>query len=130
MMPFATLMSVKVGDVELLTDYAARALTATLEPAAQSVQMERTWNGTLIDLSMPQFRKFNMEITCTDFESIGIIPYPPGTQVTVVCLPDLGIARGVDDSQPLTMTMRIGGWRVSRDEWPARTTWSLPLFEV
>ena len=46
--------------------YQARDLEQKLVPIRQSAQVRRTWNGTLIDVSNPLFRKYSTEVTCTD----------------------------------------------------------------
>lgn len=128
-MPFATLLSITVEGDEILTSYGARDLTADLEFIQQSESFERSWNGALIDMSMPQFQKFQLVITCTDFESNGLARVPPGTEVVVTCLPQLGVNDEEGSVNQLVMTMWTGRWRESRQEWAARTTWSLPLYE-
>lgn len=128
-MSFATLLSIKVDGQEVLTDYGARDLTAEIEYIPQSEAMGRSWNGGIIDYSLPQFRKFQMAVTCTDFESNGLARFPPGTQCTVVCLPHLG-TREDDSENRLVMNMVMGRWKESRQEWAAKTTWTLPLQEM
>lgn len=130
-MPFATLLSITVDDQEVLLPYSARNLTAQLEYIQQSESFERSWNGAYIDMSMPQFRKFQMLISCTDFESNGLAQYPPGTDCIVTCLPNLGVNGDGDDSDNrLVINMKMGRWTESREEYAARTSWSLPLYEA
>lgn len=126
-MPFATLLEIDGID---LGDYGARALTMTLTPVAASVQIERNINGKAIDMSMPQFRKYEAVVSCTDFESPILVGVHPGTIVHVVCVPELGLREDEDSTNRLAMYMMVGQWQVSRDEWGARTSWTLPLFEV
>lgn len=130
-MPLVTLLSISVDDTEILNEYATRGLKASIEPIDASSSMERTANGELLDLSLPQFRKFQMEITCTDMESNGLAVYPPGTLCTVRSLPNLGVrSEDQDSDNVLVMQMRMGRWRENRDEAPAVTGWTLPLIEV
>ena len=48
--------------------YSARGLTQTLEPIEASVQLRRTVNGALADLSYEPFRKYKSTISCQDQE--------------------------------------------------------------
>lgn len=133
--PFApgryTLLSILVEGEEVLQPYASRDLSADLEYIPQSDSMDRNWNGGIIDFSLPQFRKFQMNISCEDFESNGLSKYPPGTPCIVHCLPQLGVNVDGDDSQAhLTLSMVMGRWKETRKEYSARTSWSLPLFEA
>jgi hypothetical protein len=55
-----------------LPHYATRGLTQTLEPIDQAKQTRRTVNGSLKDISAPQFQKYKSSITCTDQQNPGL----------------------------------------------------------
>lgn len=126
----ATLLSITGID---LGDYSVRDLTMTIEPIPQGAAFARTINGTLLDLSLPQFRnKYRVSISCTDHESpILVDDVPLGTEVNVVCIPHLG-TRGetTDGQEQLVLDMMVVGWNASRREWAAATSWQLALEEI
>lgn len=67
--------------------YQARGLSQTLEVIGEASQMERTINGTLIDLSNPQFRKYASTITVpSDVDAPPLDGVWPGMTVTVDCV--------------------------------------------
>lgn len=115
-----------------LSDYSLRGLTASLAPIAQSAQIDRDINGDLMDLSVVQFRRYRVEISCTDQESPGFAAVSstgegvwPGSLVQVVLLPQLG------DANAITLNMMVTEpWQESQDEWAADVSWSLVLEEA
>lgn len=111
--------------------YSTRDLTIQLEYIAQATQVDRDINGNLIDLSEPQFRKYRVTISCTDHESPVFVGVPPGTQITVTTVPQLGLNRNTaDEQETLTLTCLTLPWTVSRQEYAARTGWQLVAEEV
>lgn len=115
-----------------LSDYSLRGLTASLAPIAQSAQIQRDINGNLMDLSVEQFRRYRVEISCTDMESPGFAAVSsagdgvwPGSLVSVTLLPQLG------DANALTLAMMVvEPWSESQDEWAADVSWNLVLEEA
>lgn len=80
---FATLL---VLDPIGLPLYAARGLTAKLEPIAAAIgNQHRAGDGTLIDLTLPQFRKYRTTFSFADGEASWGDGVWPGTLVTVDC---------------------------------------------
>lgn len=129
--------------------FQARGLSQTLEPIGEATQLERTVNGTLIDLSAPQFRKYESKITVPS----EVYPTPidgifPGQQVDVQCAVSMAFITGalgfpkrpeVSGSswsengytfyRPL-LTMIIRKVETHFDEWKNIVGWSIELEEV
>lgn len=75
--------------------YQARGLSQTLETIAAASQLERTINGTLIDVSAPQFRKYQSKISIPD--EVDAPPFDgiyPGMIVIVGCAVELSYPNG------------------------------------
>ena len=127
--------------------YSARGLTQTLEPIEASVQLRRTVNGALADLSYEPFRKYKSTISCQDQEPPAVDGVWPGQIVTVVCVAELCFVTAggsparltAEDSERVegaftfyrpVLTMRVTGFSVSRDEYGAAVSWQLQLEEI
>jgi hypothetical protein len=127
--------------------YSARGLTQTLEPIEASAQLRRTVNGALVDLSYEPFRKYKSTIACQDQEPPAVDGVWPGRIVTVDCVAELCLETAggsparlaVDDSERLdgaftfyrpTLTMRVTGLSVTRDEYGSAVSWQMMLEEV
>lgn len=135
--------------------FAVRGVTQSLEPINQAAQMRRNMNGTLIDLSDGMgFKKFASSINCEDMTSPAIEGVMPGVIVTVGCIVELCVAGALPpvpadwngNSRPIvagslrerdgfifyrpSLTMRVMGYSVERDEWGGVTSWSMDLEEV
>lgn len=129
--------------------YQARGLTQTLKPIAAAKQLERTINGTLVDLSVAQFRKYTSTVTVAN--EVNAPPLDgifPGMEVTVACAVLLSYPTGRAGSPrrtPVSGSMYVEGdytfyrpqidFRVSDvdqslDEWGAKNGWTLELEEV
>lgn len=122
-----------------------RGVTQTLAPIGASQQLVRTVNGTLRDLSAPQFRKFSSVIRCADQDPPALEGVWPGRIVTVDCLAELAFptASGAAE-RPIVGSRVEGSWTVyrprlvmmvvsfdlDRDDWRAVTGWTLELEEV
>jgi len=113
-----------------LGDYSCRGLTLELEPIQSNGGLRRTINGGLLDLTAPQFRKFQATISCEDQDAPELTDIWQGMPVTVVCIP--GIIGGTDStgSGTITLNMLVDSWKTSRAEWDALTNWSINLLEV
>lgn len=127
--------------------YALRGATQTLSPIDASVQMRRTINGSLIDLSNSAFRKYRSTISGNDQLPPAFNGIWPGLQVTVKCISELsykttggsaaktvvsGSSRAVGDYtfyRP-ELTMRVVSFEQDTDEYGAAVSWSLELEEV
>ena len=84
--PEGTMLVLSVGGVPL---YSARDLEQSLEPIDQSAVARRTINGTLVDLSLDKFRKYQSSIRCTDVEAPALDGIFPGQMLTVDCVAEL-----------------------------------------
>lgn len=136
-----------------LPQYSARGLTQTLAPIAAAKQLRRTINGSLIDVSMSQFRKYSTTISAADVAPPELDYIWPGSIVTVGCVLELVTlgeytaedseyvlsrpcvpgsirhAGGYTFFRPL-LIMLVTDYSLSADEWAAGVTWSLSLEEV
>lgn len=129
--------------------YQARGLTQTLSVIGAATQLERTINGTLVDVSAPQFRKYESKINVPDdVDAPPLDNIWPGMEVTVGCAvylcypngragsPERAAVSGSEFTQngytfyrPL-LTMRVRSLEQSHEEWAGKNTWSLELEEV
>ena len=126
--------------------YSARGLTQTLQPIEAAGSQRRTVNGTLVDLSLSQFRKYRSTIRCSDMEAPALDGIWPGAMVTVACVVELcHPVGGSSERTPVTgsvrteggftfyrprLTMQVIGLFVEKNEWGAITGWTLELEEV
>lgn len=127
--------------------YSARGLTQTLEPIAAAPDLRRTVNGTLINLSAAEFRKYRSSIRGNDQDPPAVEAVWPGKVLTVDCIVELayesmtdGPARSVVSGSSRSadgftfyrpqLTMMVVGFSVERDEWGAAVGWALELEEV
>ena len=95
----------------------------TLEPIDQAVSVARDCRGMLADISLAQFRQYKVTVSCTDHEAPQLTGIWPGQDVTIVCIPGLGVPNDMDEQ--LTILAKVTAWNTSRDEWAAETAWSL-----
>ena len=126
--------------------YSARGLTQVLQPIEAAGSQRRTVNGTLVDLSLAQFRKYRSTIRCSDMEAPALDGIWPGHMVTVDCVVELSYpSAGSPDRTPVTgsvrseggfifyrpqLTMQVIGLSIEKNEWGAVTGWTLELEEV
>jgi hypothetical protein len=129
--------------------YQARGLSQTLEVIGAAVQMERTINGNLIDLSAPQFRKYASTINIpNDVNAPPLDGVWPGMQVTVHCAVGLAFLTGLAGAPHRTpvsgseyvdgaytfyrpeLTMLVKKVETHFDEWKCIVGWTLELEEV
>ena len=127
--------------------YAARGLTQTLDPIDASAVTARTVNGTLIDLSPHQMRKYTSTISCTDVDAPALDDIWPGMALTVDCVAELGYltASGTPARTVVPGSSRVVGgytyyrprlemlvtkYTASTDEYGAAISWSLELAEI
>jgi hypothetical protein len=129
--------------------YSARGLRGTLAPiaAAQGANLlARTVNGTLIDISAPQMRKYQLEVVGNDQAPPALDGLWVGMVVTVNSLVELGyLTSGSSGRTPVPgsvrtegsytyycpqFTMRVVELSSERAEWDAAVSWHLTLEEV
>lgn len=118
-----TLLS--IDDINF-SDYATRGLTVTLSPI-DSGALERDVNGNLVDLTLPEFRKLQASIECTDHEAPTFDDVWRGKEVIVTFIPEVGVVNNTDGT--LTLQMMVDSWQTNRDEYGADTGWTLSLIE-
>lgn len=124
--------------------YSARGLTQTLDPIQAAGQIRRTVNGTLVDFSGTQFRKYKSTISCNDQQAPALEGIWPGMTLTVDCVAELGYetstggpSRTVVSSREdgdftfyrARLTMLVMAFTQSRDEYGHQTGWTLELEE-
>lgn len=129
--------------------YQARGLTQTLKVISASKQLERTINGTLVDLSVPQFRKYQSTITVSN--EVNAPPLDgiyPGMEVTVGCAvllsyptgrfgsphrPEVSGSSYVEGDYTFyrpVLDMRVVDIDQSLAEWEGKNGWTLELEEI
>ncbi len=131
-----------------LSPYATRGLSQTLNPIGASAVIRRTINGTLIDLSAEQFRKYESVISGTDQRVPSLDGIWPGRTVEVECIAELsyvtaeaaGPGREIVDGSSReedTLTfyrpvliMKVTNFEQNIDEYGVVIGWSLNLEEV
>lgn len=128
--------------------YQARGLTQTLQVIQEATDLDRSVNGTLIDLSNPIFRKYKSRITCTDVDAPPLDNLWPGMTVIVDCAVNLCYQNGNPGSphrsevsgssytqgsftfyRPV-LEMLVSTFTQNFDEWKGDNQWSLELEEV
>ena len=128
--------------------YQARGLTQTLEVIGEASDLERSVNGTLVDLSNPIFRKYKSKITCTDVNAPPLDNVWPGMVVDVDCAVNLcyptgnsgsparnevagsSFVQGIFTFYRPALKMRVVTLSQSFEEWRADMAWVLQLEEV
>jgi hypothetical protein len=128
--------------------YQARNLDQTLEVIQEASDMERSVNGTLVDLSNPIFRKYKSKISCTDVNAPPLDNIWPGMVVTVGCTINLcypvsnpgSPARNEVSGSSYTqghfvfyrpvLIMRVAQLSQNFEEWKANNGWTLTLEEI
>jgi hypothetical protein len=143
-------------DISLGTDaphvnpYSARGLRGTLQPieaARGNSLLARTVNGTLIDISAPQMRKYRLEVTGSDQAPPALDGLWVGMTVSVHSHVEIAYeTSGGGPAHPAApgssrveggytyyrpaFTMMVVDWRIEREEWEQAVSWSLSLEEV
>lgn len=131
-----------------VTPYSARGLEEELEidPSALA-PARRTVNGTLVDVSSSQLRKYRSIITGSDQDPPAFDSQWPGTQLTVDCISELayltsggspgrtvvpGTSRvdGLFTFYRPRLTMMVEKFSWLTREYEARVGWTLELREV
>jgi hypothetical protein len=126
--------------------YSARGLSQTLEPIDQAANLQRTINGSLLDLSSPSFRKYKSTITGSDQRPPSCDGLWPGQQVVVDCVAELAYHEPGTPQRPVVvgssfsedgftyyrpqLTMLVTTFQLSKDEWGATIGWTMTLEEV
>jgi hypothetical protein len=112
-----------IDDIDF-SSYAVRGITMTLTPIDQAKSLARDCRGELADISVAQFRQYKVSITCTDHEAPVLTDIWPGQDVTITCIPGLGVSNTTGEDV-LTILAKVTAWDTSRDEWSAEVAWRL-----
>jgi hypothetical protein len=118
--PPYTLLAIDAID---FSDYAVRGITMTLTPISQAANLARDCRGDLVDISVAQFRQHKVTITCTDHEVPELTGIWPGQDITITCIPGLGVSNSTPDV--LVILAKVTAWNTSREEWAAEIAWTL-----
>jgi len=130
--------------------YASRGLTGTLRPidlAQGADKLRRTVNGTLIDVSAPQMRKYQLTASGSDMEPPAFDGLWPGMEVEVDCNVELAYltvtgppsrtavlgsehVRGDYTWYAPSFVMRIAELSIDQDEWGAAVSWTFVAEEI
>jgi hypothetical protein len=129
--------------------YSARGLRGMLSPvdaARGGDKLRRTVNGTLIDVSAPQMRKYKLEAQGGDMAAPSLDGLWVGMAVTVDCHVELAYQTGGAPQRPPVpgservdgsytyyspqLAMLVSELQIEREEWGAVVNWSLVLEEV
>lgn len=129
--------------------YQARGLTQTLSVIREATQQERTINGTLVDISAAQFRKYQSTINVpNETDTPPLDGVWPGMIVTVQCAVGLAFVTGTPGLPHCTpvsgsiytengytfyrpqFTMMVKTVETQFDEWKNIVGWKLELEEV
>lgn len=126
--------------------YSIRGAQQTLRPIGSAAR--RTVNGTLVDLSEAQFRKYHSTITCTDQQAAALDGIWPGMTLTVDCIKELAYedVSGAMADRPVVegsertedgfvfyrprLSMMVMDKQEARDEYRAEEGWTLELEEI
>lgn len=135
----------------VLTPYAARGLSQTLEVITESSGQGGKWlrrdvNGTLRDTSDVNFRKYRSTVSCRDGEQPCIDNAWIGLQVQVDCVVELSYPTGGTPARTVVsgssrvqgaityyrpqLTMLVASIKNSMQEWAALNAWEVGLEEV
>jgi hypothetical protein len=121
-MPAMTLLTIDGID---FSQWAVRGITMTLAPIDQAKALARDCRGALVDISLAQFRQHKVTISCTDHEAPELTGVWPGADITITCIPGLGVSSIPSPGDVLTILAKVTSWNTSRDEWGAETAWQL-----
>lgn len=127
--------------------YSARGLTQSLTPIQGAGQVLRTINGTLVDFSGTQFRKYQSRITGGDQLPPAVDGLWPGMLLTVDCITELAYETSTGGAQRTAvpgssrtegewtyyrprLDMRVINFDLTTDEYGAQVAWNLDLAEV
>ena len=133
-----------------INPYSARGLRGTLTPidaARGSDKLARTVNGTLVDISAPQMRKYRLEISGEDQAPPALDGLWVGMVVVVSSHVELAYltTTGFSGRTPVSGSVRVEGaftyyrpqftmmvveYQIERQEWEQAVSWSLALEEV
>jgi hypothetical protein len=129
--------------------WSARALRGTMSPCdlARGInKLARTVNGTLVDISASQMRKYRLELSGNDMAAPALDGVWVGMPVNVNSNVEVAYLTGTVPERPAvpgservdgdftyycpTFAMLVVDKQIDRQEWAAVVTWSLTLEEI
>ena len=133
-----------------VSPFSARGLTGTLTPIDAmngNSNLRRTVNGTLIDISAPQMRKYKLEIGGKDWAPPALDGLWLGMEVVVdsnvelaylttsgtpgrTTVPESVYTEGEFTYYRPRFSMLVTGMQIAQDEYASEISWSLSLEEV
>lgn len=114
-----------------IPDYAIRGATVRLSIVDQAKHLADDCNGETHDLSLEMFRKRTVEVSCQDLEAPYLDDIWPGTPVTLTLIPKMGIGDDPNGPGPgmRVLDCLVVDWTADREEWEARTDWTIEFVE-
>jgi hypothetical protein len=132
-----------------IAPFSCRGAQQTLEPIDAAANLRRTINGTLVDLSVSEFRKYKTSISCSDQLPPALDGVFPGAVLIVDCITELSYENTSPTSSPLReavsgsertegdftfyrprLITRVAALSYTTDEYGAKVDWQLDLEEV
>lgn len=135
-----------------IAPFSCRGAQQTLEPIDAAANLRRTINGSLVDLSVSEFRKYKTSISCSDQLPPALEGVFPGTVLIVDCIAELSyqdlsppsspapplreVVSGSDHTEDgfvfyrPRLTTRVVSLSYTTDEYGAKVDWQLDLEEV
>lgn len=127
--------------------FSVRGITQALEPIEAARNLRRTINGSLIDLSAAQFKKYRSTISCEDMDSPAFDAVDIGDTITVSCIAELAYktsggspSRTVVSGSSRTasgftfyrpqLVMKVTGKSQETNEYEVVVSWTLELEEI
>ena len=126
--------------------YSAPGLTQTIAPIDAAKNLQRAIDGTLMDLSSEQFRKFKSTISGTDQQPPAIDGVWPGHTVEVDCISELCYPEYAVPSRNAvpgsereengfvfyrpSLQMMVTDFSIQTDEYGAQVGWTMDLEEI
>jgi hypothetical protein len=128
--------------------YSAREIDQTLTPIEGARSSRRDVNGTLVDLTFDNFRKYASTISSSSVRPPSSDGIWPGMVLTVDCVAELSYPTGASGFPTKTvvpessfeedgytfyrprLAMMVMNLSMSASEWTAGRTWTLELEEV
>lgn len=86
-------------------------------------------NGTLRDLTLDQFRKYQFTLTAEDVNAPELEDVWKGKLVTFTVTPNSPFQTDSEDGPPRSFDCMLLNWGAVEDEWGAKIGWSIDLLQ-
>lgn len=129
-----------------IPSWSARGIQESFGLIDGASQLERSCNGNLIDFGAEQFRKYTLQLSCSDQRAPRLNGMWPGTELTVTpvtefirptgdaaereVLPGSERVEGDFTVYRVRLTMWVKDFTVQTDEYGAAVSWELNLEET